>query len=211
MLRKWFELSSVVPLAVYVLVHAASYVGVLFGAEGVSAGSGTGFELLLEVGLVWAPFAFHAAYGLWLTSQSSAGTARTGGTGGSSEAERRRSVVLRVTGVAALCFVVYHASWLRLPVLRGEQSSADTLLALTAGLSSMRWGVPVAAIAHLVGLGVVSVHLAVGLGRFLETWRITSSERAARVARALSVALFATGSAVVVELATGSALPNFVR
>lgn len=201
MLRKWFELSSVVPLAVYVLVHSASYVGVLFGAEGASAGSGAGVELFLELGLVWAPLAFHTGYGAWLMSQSI----------GNDPVERRRRVVLRATGVAALCFIAYHAYWLRVPVLGGEQSSADTALSLTAGLSSLRWGVPVAAILHLVGLGVVCVHLAVGLGRFLETWRITSAPQAPRLARALSIVLFAAGSATVVELATGSALPNFMR
>lgn len=198
-LRKWFELSSVVPLAVYVVVHAASYARALFGAQSFGEGTGSGFELALEVCLVWAPLAFHVAYGTLLMAQGAAPR----------DANSRRSLVLRASGIGALAFLAYHAWWLRGPMLTGEQTAADTALRLAAGLSSLRWGVPVPAILHLLGLALVCVHLAAGLARFLANFRLTTSARAERLARALSIALFAVGSATVVELATGSALPHF--
>lgn len=201
MLRKCFELSSVVPLTVYVLVHLSSYLGALFGATHFGAGTGNGFELALEIALVWLPLAFHVAYGAWLlqTQLEPAGS------------ERRRSLVLRASGVAALLFLVYHASWFRIPILRGERDPSDVANQLALHLSSTAWGVPVPAILHLLGLGAVSVHLAAGLARFIEHWRLASSARAELVARSVSIALFAVSSATVIELATGSALPNFMR
>lgn len=211
MLRKWFELSSVVPLAVYVLIHAASYVGALFGARSFGEGSGSGVELVLEVCLVWAPLAFHVSYGFFLmaTGGEPADTNRRDTEG--EEAHRRRTLLLRASGLGALAFLAYHAYWLRGPILSGEQSSADTALRLAAGLSSLHWGVPIPAALHLLGLGVVCAHLAAGLARFFATFRVTSRTRAERLARVLSIALFAAGSATVIDLATGSALPNFVR
>lgn len=198
MLRKWFELSSVVPLAVYVLVHAASYARALFGARRFGEASG-GVELALELCLVWAPLVFHVIYGALLMARGEA----------PSDANSRRTLVLRASGIGALAFLGYHAWWLRLPMLNGEQTPADTAQRLAAGLSSLHWGVPVPAILHLLGLALVCVHLAAGLARFFANWRVTTLARAERLARALSIALFAVGSATVVELATGAALPHF--
>jgi succinate dehydrogenase / fumarate reductase, cytochrome b subunit len=200
-LRKWFELSAVVPLAVYVVVHLGSYMRVLFGATTFGASGATHFQLVAEIALVWLPLAFHAIYGAWLIPRKIEGVAP----------ERNQTVLLRVSGVGALGFLLYHASWLRLPLLRGERSPADVGNMLAAGLSATDWGIPVPAILHLLGLAVVSAHLATGLARFFEKWRLASAARAQLVARALSLALFGVGSATVVELATGSALPNFVR
>jgi len=191
----------VVPLTVYVVVHLGSYLRVLFGASDFGPSGAAHFELILEIALVWLPLAFHVAYGAWLIPQKIQAPTP----------ERAQSILLRASGVAALAFLLYHAWWLRLPMLRGERSPADVGNMLAAGLSATEWGVPLPAILHLLGLGVVSAHLATGLARFFEKWRLASAARSQLVARALSIALFGVGSAAVVELATGSAVPNFVR
>lgn len=201
MLRKWFELTSVVPLGVYVLVHLGSYLRALFGATEFGAGSGSGFELALEIVLVWLPLGFHALYGAWLTPRPIA----------ASGLERNRTLLLRASGIALLAFLAYHSYWLRRPHLRGERSPADVANALAAGLSATEWGIPIVAIVHLLGLGALCVHLAAGLARSLVNFGLAGAARAQLVARALSITLFCLSSATVVELATGSALPNFVR
>jgi hypothetical protein len=200
-LRKCFELSSLVPLTVYVLIHTGSYLGALFGATGFGVSAGNGLELALEVALVWVPLAFHVGYGIWLSQTSLE----------QPSAERTRSLLLRASGFAALAFIAYHAFCFRLPILRGERDGTDVANQLALSLSTTEWGIPIPAIVHLLGLAVVSVHLAAGLARFIETWRLASAARAELVARLLSIALFAASSASVIELATGSALPNFVR
>ncbi len=198
-LRKWFELSGVVPLSVYLLIHSASYFAALLGAEALQARAAGSPSFLLELLLVWLPFAFHAGYGFWLTTQPLE----------SEPSERSRSLWLRVSGIAAFAFVTAHAAWLRGPLLRGERASEDIPDMLAAGLSTTAWGVPFIAAAHLLGLAAIATHLAAGLSRFGERWGLFARARATRVARVISIFLFVVGSVTVVSLATGSALPRF--
>lgn len=201
-LRTWFELSAVVPLTVYACVHVGAYTGTLFGSTrfGVEASTRPAW-LAFEIALVWLPLAFHAAYGLRLISTPLA----------EERAERQRGVLLRVTGVTALPFVLAHGVWLRLPLWRGTRAPEDVAQMLAATLSQTVSGFPLGALLHFFGLGAVTLHLALGLGAFVEKWGILARVPARRLANLLSLALFLAGSATVIEFATGSVLPRFVR
>jgi succinate dehydrogenase / fumarate reductase cytochrome b subunit len=204
-LQKWFELSGVVPLGVYLVVHVGNYTRSLFGATNYGVGSvwnGASLApwwLVFELALVWLPLAFHAAYGLYLTLSPREGDAE----------ERTRSLLLRVTGLFSLGFLVQHALWLSLPLYSGERSPADVSEMLAARLSSTSNGIPLAAILHLVGLGAVCAHFGWGLGRFLERWGMASPSISRNGAGILAVCLFLLGAASIVELATGSFVPRF--
>lgn len=200
--RIWFELSGVVPLAVYALVHVGSYAGVLFGRStfGVAPARQAAW-LALELALVWLPLSFHAGYGLYLLSTPL----------DREPSERLRKLLSRASGCLALAFVLGHALWLKLPLWRGERAPEDLAQALASGLSSTVSGIPWVAILHLAGLGAVALHLGLGLGSFVETWGLLARRPARRAARVLSLAFFLVGSATLIELATGSALPQFVR
>jgi succinate dehydrogenase / fumarate reductase cytochrome b subunit len=188
-LRKCFELSGVVPLGVYLVVHVGAYARATFGATRFGISDGLSLvETLLEWLLVWLPFAFHAIYG----------------------EERRRRLLLRVSGWLSLAFVLQHAWWLRWPIASGAVAAEDMHERLASLLSSTVSGVPLVAAVHLAGLGAVCAHFAWGFGRFLEQWGITAARPARVGAGLLALVLFAFGAAAVVELATGSALPRFV-
>jgi len=197
-LRRLFELAGVVPLGVFVLVHVASYATALFGRSSFGAAErGSVLALAAEVVCVWLPLAFHAVYGAWL------GFGRLE----SDVSVRRRTVLLRVTGIFALVFIALHAAWLRLPLLLGERGPEDVQQMLAAGLSETFQGVPLTAALHIAGLGVVLFHLALGLPRFIEKWGLGEAVVARRAAAIACAALFALGVATVVQFATGSAMP----
>lgn len=200
--RLLFELSGVVPLGVYAAVHVGTYARALFGREHFGAADPRSWlQVGLELVLVWVPLAFHGGYGLALSLR------RVHGDSG----ERRTTLILRGTGVLAFAFIVAHTLWLRLPLWRGERAPEDTLQMLAAGLSSTLNGVPVAAAVHVLGILALAAHLGYGLDRFLVDYGVLAPRNARLTSSLLSTTLFLVATATIVELATGSALPVFVR
>ena len=201
-LRIWFELSGVVPLAVYTLVHVGSYAGALFGRTTFGVASpARPLWLALEIALVWLPLLFHTGYGLRLLSAPLE----------PEPLERQRGFLLRASGCVALPLLLAHAWWLKMPLWRGTRAPEDLAQMLAAGLSTTVHGLPLSAALHFVGLAALALHLGLGLGSFAEKWGLLTRIPARRAAGLLSLLLFLVGSATVVELATGSALPHFVR
>lgn len=199
LVRKAFELSGIVPLGVFLLVHVGSLSAVLLGAPplGVSASTGA-LVLVLEVALVWTPLLFHSAWGLFYCFGP-----------WTVDVPRARTLALRVTGVLALGLLAAHWIRDRLPIVRGERAPQDVLYLLAQDLSSTQHGVPVSAVIHLLGLFVVAAHFSLGLQGFTERWGLLSARHSRATALTLGFLLSAIGTAVVVELATGSWLPAF--
>lgn len=201
-LRRCFELSGVVPLGVYLVVHLASYTRVLAGSDEFGAFAERSFAALsLELLLVWLPLGFHAGYGGWLATRELP-PARD---------DRQYAVLMRVSGALSFAFVVWHALCFSWPLKSGKLEPGDVAERLAASLSSTSDGVPWIAALHLLGLGVVSAHFGWGLARFLERWGITRARPARIGAGLLSVTLFGLGTATLIELATGSIVPRFTR
>jgi succinate dehydrogenase/fumarate reductase cytochrome b subunit len=200
--RLLFELTGVVPLAVYVVVHVGSYATVLFGRERFGGPQpGSLIQLTLELLLVWLPLGFHGGYGLALSVRRVAGDVE----------ERRTTLILRGTGVLAFAFIALHALWLRLPLWRGERRPDDALQMLAAGLSSTQNGVPLIAALHVLGSLALAAHLGYGLERFLVDYGVLEPRRARFTSFLLATALCLVATATIVELATGAALPSFLR
>jgi succinate dehydrogenase / fumarate reductase, cytochrome b subunit len=200
-IRKWFELLGVVPLGVYLVIHLATYARVLFGASSFGIAVSPGF-LVVDLLLLWLPLGIHAAIGLRLSFEPLKLEV---------DAERSRSLLLRVTGMLSLLFLFQHALWLRWPLISGALWPNDINETSMALLSSTWNGIPLTAALHLVGLALVTSHFGWGLGRFLERWGILRGSRARPAAGWFAAVLFALGAATIVELATGSFIPRFMR
>lgn len=198
-LRKCFELSGVVPLSVFVVIHVLSYSQVLFGRAAFGVTSG-GAWTVLECLLVWLPLAFHSLVGLRLSTEPLEPV----------EPERSRSWLLRGSGALSVPFIAAHAFWFRWPLVSGELSSEDLLQLLAARLSSTLAGVPLTATLHLVGLALVSFHLGLGLPRFFARWGVLTARPARVTGLGVAGLMFALGAASIIELATGSLLPRFL-
>lgn len=116
--------------------------------------------------------------------------------------------LLRATGALALVFVLLHVSQFAARVWLGGLAPAALHGALEARLSSVSWGIPWVAIAHVLGLAAVGVHFAFGAWSAAVRWNVARSPRGKRVAAmaagAVAAALFVFGAATVVGFATGS-------
>lgn len=196
-LGRWFEITSVVPLAGFALLHLASYARVAFGATELgSRHAPSSWALAGEVVGIWLPLAFHAIAGfvVWARRAPTAVAAP----------DRAWLLLQRLTGLVLGGFLVDHALRFRLPILTGDRYPAESVQALARELSTTLNGFPLLAGAHELGTLALSFHLGFGLWRVAE--RRTSGVVQSRL-RLLCIgvgvlwALF--GSFVVVRLAAG--------
>lgn len=207
LLFRAFRLSGVVPLAAFLVVHAFADARALAGQGAFLRAARwlQGFPGLaaVEVVLVLAPLAFHAAVGLWMIA------ARVPLAPASPYPPAVR-VAVRVTGVLAVAFLALHLPGLRFRFGWAQPGGAALLTWLDADLSSMRWGLPLRALAYLVGSACVCFHLAAGLWGFFATTPRGESARSRRLAAwwsaAVGAILWIVFANVVVYHATGSRL-----
>ena len=196
-LERWFELTSVVPLAGFALLHLGTYGRVLFGTTELgSRHAPSGWALAGEVLGIWLPLAFHAVFGfvVWARRAQRAVEAPNG----------PWLFLHRLTGLAVGGFLVDHALRFRLPILTGERYPAESVQALARELSTTLNGFPLLAGVHLLGTLALSFHLGFGLRRVAE--RHTSGNTASwlgRVCVGVGVLWALIGTCTLLRLATG--------
>jgi succinate dehydrogenase/fumarate reductase cytochrome b subunit len=194
-LDRAFELSSVVPLGAFVVLHVSRYANVLFGAATVGPRSAPSAPVLVtEALLVWLPLAFHALYGpaVWRRRQAEQAPVPTSGL----------VVLHRFATLPLALFLIDHFVRFRVPILRGEAYPADSVQRLAAELSTTRGGVPWVAALGLAGVLAAAFHLGFGLYQVFIRRRMDSFP--VRVACALvGIAVGATGVLTLVRLAAG--------
>jgi succinate dehydrogenase/fumarate reductase cytochrome b subunit len=197
-LARWdrvFEVTSVVPLGAFALIHAIDYGRVLASAEEIGARRHpSALALVAEALLVWLPLLGHAgwSFAVWPRRR---------------KLEQGSAAVLahRIAGVVAGLFLVDHFARFRLPILRGLTHSADSVTRLAAELSSTRGGVPWVAALHLAGVVAVAFHLTFGLRRIAERSERLRASRATRaVCVGAGVVTGVVGVLTVLRLAAGA-------
>jgi len=197
-LERWFEVTSVLPLGGFALLHLVTYGRVLFGATEIgSRHAPSGWALAGEVLGVWLPLAFHAVFGFVVWARRAPVEER---------AEPRHAYLLlhRATGLVLGGFLLDHALRFRLPILLGERHPAESVQALARELSTTLRGFPVLAGLHELGTLALAFHLGYGLWRVTERRAGAASARRLRPVCASIGALWALGGTfIVVRLATG--------
>ncbi len=196
-LERVFEITSVVPLAGFALVHLATYGRALFGATELGARHPlSGFAIAAEVLLIWLPFGFHLGYApcVWRRRQSE-----------NVLPDARAWLALhRLSGVVLGLFLADHFVRFRLPLLRGDRYPAESVLALARELSTTVAGVPLLAAAYALGTLALSFHLGYGLVRIAERRAQPELQRGLRAAcTVVGVVTALTGTLTVVRLAAG--------
>jgi succinate dehydrogenase / fumarate reductase cytochrome b subunit len=162
--RAAFSLSGLLPLGAFLLIHVAANAQALAG-DPAFARTAERLEripalLLVEIVFVYAPLLVHAAIGSWLIV--------TRGTLGGEPSPYGSAArfAMRLTGAVALAFLAMHLPELRFrtPGARPAAGALSTLLA--SDLASMRYGLPLRAVAYLLGSAAVCFHFAGGLWGF---------------------------------------------
>ncbi len=203
--QKLFSLSGVVPLGAFLLLHLWT-AAALLGSHAVydrqvsflHGGPVLGF---LEIVLVLVPLLFHALYGVWSALQPRNATPHA-------YDSDLLFALERVSGVIVLVFVLAHLWETRVQTWTGGLLVGSYSTKLVADLSSLTFGVPWIALGYVLGIAATVFHLVNGLTSFSITWGYTptlpSQRRARLVFRAIGVLLVLTGTATVVQLATGA-------
>ncbi|MEB2312661.1 MAG: succinate dehydrogenase cytochrome b558 subunit [Sorangiineae bacterium] len=208
-LRKLHSLTGVIPVGIYLSLHIFTNAKAMEGAqaydEAVAGLARWPYWSVVEVVGLYLPLAFHALYGVKLTLEARPNNRRY------PFSRNWMYTLQRVTGLLALGFIAYHLWHLRAQVGLGTMERADYFPRLCATLSSTTAsGIPVAAIAYLIGVAACVFHFANGLHGFCFSWGITVSRRAARstalVFGLFGVALFAVAASTIIYFATGSRL-----
>ena len=201
--RRLFSLAGVVPLGVFVVVYLWTAANAMRGREAFEAAWAEWtmhpFAWAIEVFGFWLPLAYHAGYGLKVMFEGRSNVRRY------PYGRNLMFLLQRVSGIAALAFIVFHAWRFE---LREAASANDKFGLLCGELSSTSFGLPLLASAYLVGLAAVVFHLSNGLHGFCRTWGIVATRRAAKRAAGwfgvLGVALYIVASSTVIYFATGS-------
>jgi succinate dehydrogenase/fumarate reductase cytochrome b subunit (b558 family) len=204
-LRKLHSLAGVVPVGLFLSAH--------LWTNAAALGGQTAYERRVAaiqnlVGLAWIeifgialPLGFHAAWGVWLTLGSRPNVGRY------PTSQNWMYVAQRVTGLFALAFIVPHVWALRGAKLFGTMGAESFYPALTASLSTTRFGFPWTAAGYALGIAACVLHFANGLWGFFFSWGLLGSARARRLAgvlcAALGFVLFTAGAATAFQLATG--------
>ena len=197
-LERAFEVSSVVPLGAWALLHVLDQGRVLFGAAEIGARRHPGaFTLALEALFVWAPLVFHAGLGAAIYAKRR--RARE-----AAPSRRALLAVHRASGLVALAFLADHFVRFRWPVLEGRAYPADAVQRLALELSRTSGGAPLVAAFHLAGVLAIALHLSVGLTRLVErSERYRGSRPLVHAAVAAGVVTGVVGVLSILELAAG--------
>lgn len=201
--QRLFSLTGLVPLATFAVLHVIEQARRVLG-EGSGAIEQFAATPVARVLLLWAPLAYHALYGLALvvTRRSIARPQAT---------PTIFDGLLRISGVIALAFVLWHAFELRGSGLVPSRDAVAIANELYATSSATWFGVPFRALAYLVGSTSVAFHLAYGAHLALVGWGLVSSPEGSRrlglTLAALAVAWLVLAAGTTLKAATGTILP----
>ncbi|MBI4955271.1 MAG: hypothetical protein HY908_24825, partial [Myxococcales bacterium] len=205
MLRKLHSLSGVLPVGAFLVFHLWTNARALQGerayGEMVDGLQRTPYLLVFEI-LLLASLGFHALYGVVL------GLGARHNVRAYPHSRNWMYTLQRVTGLFALAFIGYHLYTQWVGVTAGRVAPSELYASLCRDLSTTRGGVPLAALAYVLGIAACAFHFANGLWSFAVSWGIVISRRAQRRAAMLfglvGIAVFVLGANTVLYFATGS-------
>ncbi len=197
-LDRWFELTSIVPLSAFALLHVVSYTLALGGVVEVGERASPALAWrVLEVLVVWVPLLAHVALSPGVYARR-----RREPTPGPSF--RASLVAHRVAGPVLAVFLVDHFIRFRWPIVRGVRYPAESLGVLAAELSRTTGGVPWVAGLHVLGVLALGFHLSFGLWRVASRYpeRIAPG-RATWISATVGVLTAVGGTFTIIRLAAG--------
>jgi succinate dehydrogenase / fumarate reductase cytochrome b subunit len=180
-LRRLHSLLGIFPIGVFLFEHFLSNSFAFQGAERFNAlvetFQGMWVTPFLEIGLIGLPILFHAVLGLVIVYTGSANFVPY------TYYRNWMYFFQRLTGVAALIFIVLHTYEVRLAHLFAPQNITFADMQMIFKPAWAKWF-------YAVGILCAAFHLTNGVSTALMTWGITVSRRSQKIVSAVMWAAF---------------------
>lgn len=208
LLRKLHQLTGIVPLGLFFLVHiytnSTSLSGPKVFNEHVQDIHDIPYLLLIEIFGIFIPLLFHSIYGVIIATESHPNTLRYG------YGRNWFYLFQRITGIFLFFFIFFHVLNLRFGLIPGLESYGMPVAGHAGRAYSIVNGeFQNISVLILYFLGVVATawHLAYGFWLFAVDWGLIIGEKAQAITLKASVALAVVLSAVGINAAMGFVRP----
>lgn len=208
LLRKLHQLTGIVPLGAFFLVHMYTNSTSMSGAkvynEHVQGIHHIPYLLFVEIFGIFLPLLFHSVYGVIISAEAKPNVL------GYSYSRNWFYFFQRATGIFLFFFILFHILNLRFGVIPGLESYGNPV----AGNADRAFDIVAAEfkstgilILYLLGVTATAWHLAYGFWLFAIDWGIVIGEKAQRVALYACLGLAVFLSAVGINAAIGFRKP----
>lgn len=183
LLRKLHQLTGIVPLGVFFLVHMYTNSTAMNGAEvfneHVRDIHHMPYLIFIEIFGIFLPLLFHSIYGIWISAEAKPNALSY------SYGRNWFYVFQRVTGIFLFFFIFFHVLNLRFGVIPGLESYGNPV----AGNADRAFDIVAAEfqnagilLLYIFGVLATAWHLAYGFWLFAVDWGILIGEKAQRIA-----------------------------
>lgn len=205
-LRKLHQLTGIVPLGLYFLVHMYTNSTVMSGEkvfeDHVTDIHHLPYLLFIEVFGIFLPLLFHSVYGIFISAEARPNPGNYG------YSRNWFYVFQRVTGVFLFFFLLFHILNLRFGLIPGLNTTPVAGNATLAyDIVAREFAIPWVMVLYILGITATAWHLAYGIWLFALDWGILIGERAQKMALYASIGLAIFLSAVGINAAVAFVRP----
>ena len=197
LLRKLHQITGIVPLGTFFLVHMYTNSTAMSGAkvfnEHVAGIHHLPYLLFAEIFGIFLPLLFHSIYGIFISAEARPNALNYG------YGRNWFYIFQRVTGIFLFFFLTFHILNFRFGLIPGLNltpiaGNADQAFKIVSNEFQIAWVL----ILYFLGVAATAWHLAYGIFLFAVDWGIVIGEKAQKYALygcvGLSVFLFAVGA-----------------
>ena len=208
LLRKLHQLTGIVPLGIYFLVHMYTNSAAMNGAEvfneHVVGIHHMPYLIFIEIFGIFIPLLYHSIYGVLISGEAKPNVLSYG------YSRNWFYLFQRITGIFLFVFLIVHIFSLRFGLIPGLESYGNTVagqgdraFTIVAG-EFQNLGI---LIFYILGVVATAWHLAYGVFLFLVDWGIVIGEKAQRMTMYASIVLAVFLSAVGINAAVAFVKP----
>lgn len=206
LMRKLHQITGIVPLGIYFLVHMYTNSTVMSGEkvfeEHVTGIHHLPYLLFVEIFGIFLPLIFHSVYGIFITAEARNNVVNYG------YGRNWFYVFQRVTGIFLFLFLTFHILNLRFGMIPGLNTTPVAGNAnLAYDIVAREFAIPWVMILYILGITATAWHLAYGIFLFLVDWGILIGEKAQKYALYASVGLAVFLSVVGINAAVAFVKP----
>ena len=206
LLRKLHQITGIVPLGIYFLVHMYTNSTVMSGEkvfeDHVTDIHHLPYLLFVEVFGIFLPLIFHSVYGIVISAEARPNIGNYG------YGRNWFYLFQRITGIFLFLFLTFHILNLRFGMIPGLNTTPVAGNAnLAFDIVAREFTIPWVMILYVLGITATAWHLAYGIFLFLVDWGIVIGEKAQKYLLYASVGLAVFLSVVGINAAVAFVKP----